>query len=169
MNGPNGGGGKGERQGNVPGDVVGKRTPPKRRLRVGFVHPNLGLGGAERLVVDAAVGLSALGHDVEVFTAYHSPTHCFAETIDGTVKVTVWFGWIPAHVAHRGHVLFAHLRMLLITLRLLLWPPGPPFDCFFVDQVASPLVLLWLWGRPSLFYCHFPDKLCDSTLVLPTA
>jgi hypothetical protein len=29
-------------------------------LRVAFLHPDLGLGGAERLVVDAASGLSKL-------------------------------------------------------------------------------------------------------------
>ena len=27
------------------------------RLRIAFLHPDLGLGGAERLVVDAAVAL----------------------------------------------------------------------------------------------------------------
>lgn len=29
-------------------------------LRIGFLHPDLGLGGAERLVVDAASGLAKL-------------------------------------------------------------------------------------------------------------
>ena len=29
-------------------------------MRVGFLHPDLGLGGAERLVVDAASGLAKL-------------------------------------------------------------------------------------------------------------
>ena len=42
-----------------------------KSLRVAFVHPDLGLGGAERLVVDAAVEL-ACNHncEVEVFTAH---------------------------------------------------------------------------------------------------
>ena len=33
-------------------------------LRVLFLHPDLGLGGAERLVVDAAVALAGRGHRV---------------------------------------------------------------------------------------------------------
>lgn len=40
-------------------------------------------GGAERLVVDAAVGLQKLGHTVEIYTSHHDPAHCFDETRDG--------------------------------------------------------------------------------------
>lgn len=40
-------------------------------------------GGAERLVVDAAVGLQNLGHKVVMYTSHHDPTHCFEETRDG--------------------------------------------------------------------------------------
>ncbi len=36
----------------------------ERPLAVAFIHPDLGLGGAERLVVDAALELSARGHAV---------------------------------------------------------------------------------------------------------
>ena len=32
--------------------------------RVVFVHPDLGIGGAERLVVDAALALQQRGHKV---------------------------------------------------------------------------------------------------------
>jgi hypothetical protein len=31
---------------------------------VALIHPDLGIGGAERLVVDAALELSALGYEV---------------------------------------------------------------------------------------------------------
>jgi alpha-1,3/alpha-1,6-mannosyltransferase len=41
------------------------------------------LGGAERLVVDAALGLQKLGHSVDIYTSYHDPGHCFEETRDG--------------------------------------------------------------------------------------
>lgn len=40
-------------------------------------------GGAERLVVDAALGLQKLGHSVEIYTSHHNPKHCFDETRDG--------------------------------------------------------------------------------------
>ena len=40
-------------------------------------------GGAERLVVDAAVSLQNRGHDVTIFTSRHDPKRCFEETRDG--------------------------------------------------------------------------------------
>ena len=43
------------------------------------------IGGAERLVVDAAVGLQKLGHTVEIYTSHHDPAHCFDETRDGAL------------------------------------------------------------------------------------
>ena len=69
-------------------------------MRIAFVHPDLGIGvlnlpyileiltqfdtgGAERLVVDAALGLQGLGHSVDLYTSYHDPQHCFDETRDG--------------------------------------------------------------------------------------
>jgi hypothetical protein len=44
---------------------------------------SLAAGGAERLVVDAAVGLQELGHQVQVYTSHHDSTRCFTETQDG--------------------------------------------------------------------------------------
>lgn len=48
-----------------------------------FVHPDLGIGGAERLVVDAAVGLQSIGHKVTILTSYRDEKHCFEEARDG--------------------------------------------------------------------------------------
>ncbi len=44
----------------------------------------IALGGAERLVVDAAVSLQKRGHEVVMFTSRHDPKRCFEETRDGT-------------------------------------------------------------------------------------
>lgn len=52
-------------------------------LTVAFLHPDLGIGGAERLVVDAAIALQERGHKVYFVTAHHDPKHCFPETSDG--------------------------------------------------------------------------------------
>jgi alpha-1,3/alpha-1,6-mannosyltransferase len=48
-----------------------------------FFHPDLGIGGAERLVIDAAVGLQNLGYKVAIFTSHCDPAHCFDEARDG--------------------------------------------------------------------------------------
>lgn len=63
-----------------------------------FVHPNLGIGGAERLVIDAAVGLQSYGHKVTVFTSYRDTNHCFEEARDGTPVE-------PPPLQHGGNVI----------------------------------------------------------------
>jgi alpha-1,3/alpha-1,6-mannosyltransferase len=51
-----------------------------------FFHPDLGIGGAERLIIDAAVGLQNRGHKVTIFTSHCDPKHCFDEARDGTAR-----------------------------------------------------------------------------------
>jgi hypothetical protein len=41
------------------------------------------IGGAERLIVDAACQLAAHDHDVHVFTSHHDKKRCFEETLSG--------------------------------------------------------------------------------------
>lgn len=55
----------------------------EKKERIVFLHPDLGIGGAERLVIDAAVGLQSRGHNVTLFTSHCDPTHCFEEARDG--------------------------------------------------------------------------------------
>jgi len=50
------------------------------------VHPDLGIGGAERLVIDAAVGLQKSGQKVTILTSYRDTNHCFDEARDGTCE-----------------------------------------------------------------------------------
>ncbi|EHB02283.1 Alpha-1,3-mannosyltransferase ALG2 [Heterocephalus glaber] len=45
-----------------------------------FLHPDLGVGGAERLVLDSALALQARGCSVKIWTAHYDPGHCFAES-----------------------------------------------------------------------------------------
>ncbi|BGP13577.1 hypothetical protein JCM10213_008714 [Rhodosporidiobolus nylandii] len=96
--------------------------PPN--LRIAFVHPDLGLGGAERLVVDAAVELQKRGHDVEVFTSYHEDGpkgRSFEETRDGTLRVHVLGNSIfPRSVFGRFTIICAMLRQLHLTFSFLL-------------------------------------------------
>ena len=64
--------------------------PPNRR-NVIFIHPDLGIGGAERLIIDAAVGLQQLGYKVTIFTSHCDPTHCFDEARDGILSFSYPF------------------------------------------------------------------------------
>jgi alpha-1,3/alpha-1,6-mannosyltransferase len=133
-------------------------SPGNRRGRVVFVHPDLGVGGAERLVVDAAIGLQKSGYDVSVFTSRHDATRCFSETSDGQLDVRVYGDWLPRHLFGTCHLLCAWLRHVWLCLALIL--VGGAFDAAVLDQISLGVPLLQLVRRrPVLFYCHFPDKL----------
>ena len=54
--------------------------------KVVFLHPDLGIGGAERLVVDMALALRSRDHHVTIYTTHHDPSHAFSETKDGMWK-----------------------------------------------------------------------------------
>ena len=65
-------------------DEASLKSDQKRN--VVFFHPDLGIGGAERLIVDAAVGLQELGHKVTIFTSHCDKSHCFEEVRDGKLR-----------------------------------------------------------------------------------
>jgi len=127
--------------------------------KVIFLHPDLGIGGAERLVVDAALSLDKRGHKVTILTAHHEPSHAFEETKDGQLKVIAAGDWLPRTLFGRCHALCASLRMIYITLKMILFMHC---DIVFLDQVSTPLILLSMFNYPTLFYCHFPDLLLSK-------
>lgn len=129
-----------------------------------FFHPDLGIGGAERLVVDAAVGLQKRGHRVTIFTSHCDPKHCFEEARDGTLDVRVrGNNVVPPYILGRFAIVCAILRQLHVLVQISLSGELARLraDVFFVDQLSACIPLLrWLQSRaPILFYCHFPDKL----------
>ncbi|KAL8293041.1 hypothetical protein RQP46_000735 [Phenoliferia psychrophenolica] len=99
-----------------------RRLP--ENLRIAFIHPDLGIGGAERLVVDAAVSLQRRGHTVEIFTSHHDDGaggRSFEETRDGTLKVHVLGNSIvPPSLGGRFTIICAILRQLHLSLSFLL-------------------------------------------------
>ena len=130
-------------------------------VRVAFIHPDLGIGGAERLVVDAALALKSRGHSVHLFTAHHDPRHCFRETADGTLEVTCRGDWLPRHCCWRGYALWAYLRMIYIAIYLVFFSSSE-FDVIFCDQISACVPVLKWSGAKVLFYCHFPDQLLTT-------
>ena len=130
-------------------------------VRVAFIHPDLGIGGAERLVVDAALALKSRGHSVRLFTAHHDPGHCFRETADGTLEITCRGDWLPRHCCYRGHAVFAYLRMIYLAFYLVFFSKAE-FDLIFCDQISACVPVLKWSGAKVLFYCHFPDQLLTA-------
>lgn len=127
-------------------------------LNVVFLHPDLGLGGAERLVVDAAAHLSGVGHRVVVLTAHHDPARAFPETVDGTLDVRIRGRFLPGQVAQRLRAPSAIARMAWLAASTARLPERP--DVVFCDLIAHVIPLLRFAGRPRVvFYCHYPDRL----------
>ncbi|KAL8738362.1 MAG: hypothetical protein Q9181_000833 [Wetmoreana brouardii] len=136
-------------------------TSPKRII---FFHPDLGIGGAERLILDAALALQSKGHKITIFTSHRDPTHCFDEARDGTLDVRVRGNSIfPATLFGRFKILFSILRQLHLLIQITVFGELGRLkpDVFFVDQLAAGIPFLrWRWPQQRiLFYCHFPDLL----------
>ncbi|XP_042884319.1 alpha-1,3/1,6-mannosyltransferase ALG2-like [Penaeus japonicus] len=128
-------------------------------VRVVFLHPDLGIGGAERLIVDAALALKRKGHQVTVFTSHHDHSHCFPETVDGQLEVHCAGDWLPRSTFGKLYALWAYVRMVYLALYLVLFS-RLEYEVAFVDQVAACIPFLRLrWGTKVVFYCHFPDLL----------
>ncbi|XP_072109619.1 alpha-1,3/1,6-mannosyltransferase ALG2 [Mobula birostris] len=129
-------------------------------VSVVFLHPDLGIGGAERLVLDAALALRRRGLQVQIWTAHHDPARCFSESLDPELRVQCAGDWLPRSVLGRGHAICAVLRMLFVAFYLV-FLSGEQFDVVFCDQVSACLPVLKLCRRPKrvFFYCHFPDLL----------
>ena len=135
-----------------------------RRLRIGFLHPVLGIGGAERLVIDAAVELRARGHEVSILTAEWTPERAFPETRDGRVDVRLHGAFLPATIAGRLQAPCAIARQWWLAAAAL----AEGHDVLIAD--IAPYALPWLRalralprpGRPApklVYYCHYPDQL----------
>lgn len=138
-------------------------------LRVAFVHPDLGLGGAERLIVDAAVELAALGNIVDIYTAYYDPSRCFEETKLGLFRVVVVGNWFPRALFGRAYALCAYVRCLLVALYICwqYWITSKSYDVYLVDQVSAVVPALQLFTPAKVcFYCHFPDLLLTQRSTL---
>ncbi|EMG50129.1 hypothetical protein G210_4852, partial [Candida maltosa Xu316] len=130
--------------------------------KIAFVHPDLGIGGAERLVVDAAVGLQDLGNEIIIYTSHCDLTHCFEEVSSKQLKVSVHGDFLPTNILKKFYILFGILRQFYLVLSLIISGEVKNYDFFIVDQLSFCVPLLSFFSSPHcrvLFYCHFPDQL----------
>ena len=127
-------------------------------VRIAFIHPDLGIGGAERLVVDAGLALKSRGHEVHFFTSHHDKSHCFEETRNGSFQVTAVGDWLPRHCFGYFYAFWAYVRMIYVSLYLVFFSSWR-MDVVFCDQVSVCIPVLKLSKARIVFYCHFPDLL----------
>jgi alpha-1,3/alpha-1,6-mannosyltransferase len=128
-----------------------------RALNVAFVRPGLGIGGAERLVVDAALELGARGHAVTLYVGDRQEAQ-LDEVRAGRVRVVAVGRGLPSQIGQRLRAPAAIARAAWAARALS--RSGTPPDVVVVDLVAH--VIPWLRRlvrAPVACYCHFPDLL----------
>lgn len=131
-----------------------------KKLKIAFVHPDLGIGGAERLVIDAAVGLQEQGHEVIIYTSHCDRNHCFEEVKTGLLKVEVYGDELPTNLGNKFYIVFANLRQLFLVFSLCFKGKVNKHDLYITDQLSTCMPLLHVVSNAKLmFYCHFPDQL----------
>ena len=135
-----------------------RRSGAGEALRIGFFHPDLGIGGAERWLVDAASGLQEAGHLVTIVTSRHDRNRCFEATRNGTLDVRVRGSLFPAHIAQRFRAPCAVVRSAAAVIQTAL--RGERYDVVFVDLVPHVIPLLRCFSRARVvYYCQYPDQL----------
>lgn len=123
--------------------------------KIAFLHPDLGIGGAERLIVDSALALQSTFKELTIWTCRYDPQRAFSDTKN--FKIEIRGSHIPRHIFGFAHIFFALLSFLWLTIQVCLRSDA---NIFIVDQISA-FVFLLKWFKPKskiIFYCHFPDK-----------
>ncbi|CAK9293580.1 unnamed protein product [Gordionus sp. m RMFG-2023] len=129
-------------------------------MKIIILHPDLGIGGAERLIIDIALALKTKNHQIKIYTNHYNRNHCFDET-KTQLDIKVVGDWIPRKLFyHYFYACFAYLRFLFLTLYIIY--NNIFSDLIICDQIPVGVPLLKLFGYKVLFYCHFPDLLLSQ-------
>ena len=129
-----------------------------RTVRIAFLRPRLGIGGSERLVVDAGLELTARGHTVAFFVPDAHETRQLDAVADGRLDVRAAGAFLPRAVGNRLRAPAAIARAAYAACAMAL--RGRDWDVVVCDVVAHVVPLVRrLTGAPVVYYCHFPDLL----------
>jgi alpha-1,3/alpha-1,6-mannosyltransferase len=127
--------------------------------KIAFIHPDLGIGGAEQLVVNLCLAARKHNYEPHILTPYHHQS--FPETHDGTIVVHEhgsFFGLVPDTIFGRFKGLLAYIRSIICVIWLILYNTHA-YEVVVADQVSVVLPILRMFGYKTIFYCHYPDKL----------
>jgi alpha-1,3/alpha-1,6-mannosyltransferase len=89
------------------------------KKRVAILHPDLGIGGAEALIINVALALVSRGYEVTVYTPFFDPNRCLKEA--HLLNIQVKGNWFPRTIFGRCIALCAYIRMILCALYVLLF------------------------------------------------
>lgn len=133
------------------------------RRKVAFLHPDLGIGGAERLVLDVASALSKQGNEIIFLTNHFDKNHAFEELKNGEYPIEVYGDWLPRSIFGKCQALCAYIRMVYLTLvYALFYRKEQKPDVYFVDLIPIAIPILKFFGEKVIYYCHHPDLLAST-------
>jgi len=131
--------------------------------KVAFLHPDLGIGGAERLVIDAALELKKRGHKVTIFTTHYDPDRCFEDIKKEHLEIKVVHSIIPSHVGAR---LRAPCSIARTAFAAMVMGMHTSFDVVFCDLVPQIIPIVRRIAQSKvIYYCHYPDRLLTPERV----
>ncbi|KAL3794560.1 hypothetical protein HJC23_008016 [Cyclotella cryptica] len=153
-----------------------------------FIHLDLGIGGAESLVLNLAKATlpnesqpfpaPSIANDaspvpsgtVSIYTTHCSANHCYDEVKppNGPLYpfVHIRGNWIPRKLWLGGTALCSSLRILYLTYCAMKEKPNA--NVFVLDILPTGVPYLVEMNNVKagvLFYCHFPDKLLTRDTV----
>lgn len=105
-------------------------SPSSKQKTVAIIHPDLGIGGAESLIINVALALQEANYRVKVFTPHFDPNRCFQEAKE-KLNVEMRGNFWPRSIYGRFIALCAYLRMLLCTLYVIF--REEKFDYYILD------------------------------------
>lgn len=127
-------------------------------MKIALIHPEMGFGGSERLMLDAAIELRRRGHDAPLFTARCDRDATFRDVSSRDADVRVRATSLPYDLGGRARVPCAMARMtaLAAAARRELGR----VDLVLCDLVAQAVPFVRRVAQaPVAFYCHYPDQL----------
>jgi len=150
-------------------------------MHIVFLHIDLGIGGAEQLIVNLALASISeqkndkrsqnpfLNASVSICTTHCDPTHCFASVKppDGILATSVHVvgKFLPVQILGKYGTAFCSTLRLLYLAAYARYA-FPKADLYVVDILPTPIPFLIATGASSvLYYCHFPDKLLKRDTI----
>ncbi|CAH1996480.1 unnamed protein product [Acanthoscelides obtectus] len=135
----------------------------RRKLKIVFIHPDLGIGGAERLVLDLAGALTNEGHEVKFITNHFDKNHAFDELKNGEYPVKVYGDWLPRSICGFCQAICAYVRMIYLSIVYIFFAKhSENADLYITDLIPVANIFLKLANEKVIYYCHHPDLLASS-------